>query len=75
MQEAAEAVAALDIAVPQWRRRSRLRAHRNYKLVRREWATAVSAAAEGEGSVEATLPLLRKVADGLVHLRQAESRR
>jgi DNA-binding MarR family transcriptional regulator len=50
------------------------RAHRNYKLVCREWATAVSAAAEGEGSVPATLPLLRKVADGLVHPRQAESR-
>ena len=50
------------------------RAIRNYKLVRREWATAVKTAADSEGDVEATLSLLRTIAAGLIHQRQAPSR-
>jgi DNA-binding MarR family transcriptional regulator len=51
------------------------RAIRNYELVRREWASAVAAAAEGDPATEAALPLLAQVRTGLVRLRQAESRR
>jgi DNA-binding MarR family transcriptional regulator len=51
------------------------RAISNYKLVRREWADAVKAAADGEGEVDSTLPLLRKIAAGLIHQRQAASER
>jgi DNA-binding MarR family transcriptional regulator len=47
------------------------RAIHNYKLVRREWATAVrAAAADGEGAVDEMLPLLRTVAAGLIQQRQ-----
>ena len=51
------------------------RAIRNYALVRREWGTAVAAAAEGDPAVAAAVPLLAKVRAGLVRLRQAERRR
>jgi DNA-binding MarR family transcriptional regulator len=51
------------------------KAIRNYALVRREWGSAVAAAAEGDPAVEAALPLLAKVRAGLVLLRQRESRR
>jgi DNA-binding MarR family transcriptional regulator len=51
------------------------RAIRNYALVRREWGSAVAAAAEGDPAVEAALPLLAKVRAGLVRLRQADGRR
>jgi DNA-binding MarR family transcriptional regulator len=52
-----------------------VKATRNYELVRREWASAVAAAAEGNPTVEAALPLLAKVRAGLVRLRQDERRR
>lgn len=52
-----------------------LRAIRNYELVRREWGSAVAAAAEGDPAVEAALPLLAEVRAGLVRLRQAGGRR
>jgi DNA-binding MarR family transcriptional regulator len=48
---------------------------RNYALVRREWGSAVAAAAEGDPAVEAALPLLAKVRAGLVRLRQGDGRR
>jgi DNA-binding MarR family transcriptional regulator len=48
---------------------------RNYALVRREWGSAVAAAAESDPAVEAALPLLAKVRAGLVRLRQGNSRR
>jgi DNA-binding MarR family transcriptional regulator len=48
---------------------------RNYALVRREWGSAVAAAAEGDPAVETALPLLAKVRAGLVRLRQGDSRR
>jgi DNA-binding MarR family transcriptional regulator len=51
------------------------RAIRNYALVRREWASAVAAAADGDPDVEAALPLLANVRAGLVLRRQANSRR
>jgi DNA-binding MarR family transcriptional regulator len=51
------------------------RAIRNYELVRREWGSAVAAAAEGDPAVEAALPLLAKVRTGLVRLRQGDDRR
>jgi DNA-binding MarR family transcriptional regulator len=51
------------------------RAIRNYELVRREWGSAVAAAAEGDPAVEAALPLLAKVRTGLVRLRQGDGRR
>jgi DNA-binding MarR family transcriptional regulator len=50
------------------------RAVRNYALVRHEWGSAVAAAAEGDPAVETALPLLAKVRDGLVRLRQADGR-
>jgi DNA-binding MarR family transcriptional regulator len=50
------------------------KAIRNYALVRREWGTAVAAAAGGDPAVEAVLPLLAKVRAGLGRLRQAEGR-
>ncbi|GAA1614828.1 hypothetical protein GCM10009789_81170 [Kribbella sancticallisti] len=50
------------------------RAISNYALVRQEWGSAVAAAAEDDPTVEASLPLLTKVAAGLVRLRQADSR-
>jgi DNA-binding MarR family transcriptional regulator len=46
----------------------------NYALVRGEWGSAVSAAAEGDPAVEAVLPLLAKVRAGLVRHRQGDSR-
>jgi DNA-binding MarR family transcriptional regulator len=49
------------------------RAISNYKLVRREWATAVKAAADGESDVEATLPLLREIAAGMIQQRQPDT--
>jgi DNA-binding MarR family transcriptional regulator len=48
---------------------------RNYALVRREWASAVAAAAEDDAAVETALPLLGKVRSGLVRQRQGDSRR
>jgi DNA-binding MarR family transcriptional regulator len=51
------------------------RAIRNYALVRREWGSAVAAAAEGDPAVETALPLLAKIRAGLVRLRQGDSRR
>jgi DNA-binding MarR family transcriptional regulator len=51
------------------------KAIRNYELVRREWASAVAAAAEGDPAVEAALPVLAKVRAGLARLRQGDSRR
>jgi DNA-binding MarR family transcriptional regulator len=51
------------------------RAIRNYELVRREWGSAVAAAAEGDPPVETALPLLAKVRAGLVRQRQSEGRR
>jgi DNA-binding MarR family transcriptional regulator len=48
---------------------------RNYELVRREWASAVSTAAAGDPAVEAALPLLAKVRAGLVRLRQDDGQR
>jgi DNA-binding MarR family transcriptional regulator len=48
---------------------------RNYALVRREWASAVATAAEGDPAVETALPLLAKVRAGLVRLRQGDTRR
>jgi DNA-binding MarR family transcriptional regulator len=51
------------------------RAIDNYELVRREWASAVAAAAEGDPAVEKTLPLLAKVRTGLVRMRQDDGRR
>jgi DNA-binding MarR family transcriptional regulator len=50
------------------------RAISNYKLVRREWATAVRAAADGEDDLDATLPLLRQVAAGMIQQRQPDTR-
>lgn len=50
------------------------RAIRNFVLVRSEWAAEVAEAADGAdgaGGVDAALPLLRQIADGLVRLRQA----
>jgi DNA-binding MarR family transcriptional regulator len=51
------------------------KAIRNYALVRREWGSAVAAAAEGDPAVETALPLLAKIRAGLVRLRQGDSRR
>ena len=51
------------------------RAIRNYALVRREWASAVAAAADGDPDVGAALPLLAKVRAGLVRRRQADDGR
>jgi DNA-binding MarR family transcriptional regulator len=51
------------------------RAIRNYELVRREWGSAVAAAAGGDPAVETALPLLAEVRAGLVRQRQAENRR
>ena len=48
---------------------------RNYALARREWASAVAAAAERDPDVEAALPLLANVRAGLVRQRQANGRR
>jgi DNA-binding MarR family transcriptional regulator len=45
------------------------KAIRNYALVRREWGSAVAAAAEGDPAVETALPLLAKIRAGLVRLR------
>jgi DNA-binding MarR family transcriptional regulator len=46
------------------------RAVSNYALVRHEWASAVAEAAADDPDVDATIPLLREVAAGLVRLRQ-----
>jgi len=51
------------------------KAIRNYEIVRREWGAAAAAAADGDPTVEAVLPLLAKVRAGLVRSRQAVSRR
>jgi DNA-binding MarR family transcriptional regulator len=51
------------------------KAIRNYELVRREWASAVTAAAEGDPAVETALPLLAKVRAGLVRQRQDDGLR
>jgi DNA-binding MarR family transcriptional regulator len=48
---------------------------RNYELVRREWASIVATAAEGDPGVGTVLPMLAKVRAGLVRLRQGDSRR
>jgi DNA-binding MarR family transcriptional regulator len=51
------------------------KAIRNYALVRREWASAVAAAVDGDPDVEEALPLLANVRAGLVRARQSASRR
>lgn len=51
------------------------RAIRNYELVRREWASIVATAAEGDPAVETVLPMLAKVRAGLVRRRQGDSSR
>jgi DNA-binding MarR family transcriptional regulator len=51
------------------------KAIRNYALVRREWGSAVAAAAGGDPVFEEALPLLAKVRTGLVRLRQGKTRR
>jgi DNA-binding MarR family transcriptional regulator len=51
------------------------KAIRNYALVRREWGSAVAAAAADDPAVEAALPLLAKVRAGLVGQRHSDSRR
>ena len=51
------------------------KAIRNYALVRREWASAVAEAVDGDPDVAATLPLLANVRAGLVRRRQADGRR
>jgi DNA-binding MarR family transcriptional regulator len=48
---------------------------RNYALVRREWGSAVAAAARGDPAVEKAVPLLAKVRAGLVGLREGDGRR
>jgi DNA-binding MarR family transcriptional regulator len=51
------------------------KAIRNYATVRREWASAVAAAAGGDPDVEAVLPLLASVRAGLVRERRSAGRR
>jgi DNA-binding MarR family transcriptional regulator len=51
------------------------KAIRNYALVRREWASAVAAAVDGEPDVEAALALLANVRAGLVRERRSSGRR
>jgi len=51
------------------------KAIRNYATVRREWASAVAAAVDGEPDIEAALPLLAHVRAGLVRERQSAGRR
>jgi DNA-binding MarR family transcriptional regulator len=46
----------------------------NYALVRREWASAVAAAVDGDLDVDAALPVLAGVRAGLVRARQSSSR-
>jgi DNA-binding MarR family transcriptional regulator len=48
------------------------RAMRNYDLARGEWASAVASAADGDPAVDAILPLLAKIHDGLVRMRQGD---
>lgn len=50
------------------------RAIGNYALVRHEWGSAVATAAEDDAALEASLPLLSKVAAGLIRLRQTDNR-
>jgi DNA-binding MarR family transcriptional regulator len=47
---------------------------RNYTIVRREWASAVAAAVDGDPDIEAALPLLASVRAGLVRARQSGRR-
>jgi DNA-binding MarR family transcriptional regulator len=47
----------------------------NYELVRREWASAVAAAVDGDLDVDAALPVLASVRAGLVRARQSASSR
>jgi DNA-binding MarR family transcriptional regulator len=67
------------VADPEDRRWVRIhptpRAIDNYALVRREWGSAVAAAADNDPAVETALPLLAKVRAGLVRSRQAGSGR
>ena len=67
------------VADPQDRRSVRIyptqKAIRNYALVRREWASAVAAAADGDPDVDAALPLLASVRAGLVRERRSARRR
>jgi DNA-binding MarR family transcriptional regulator len=51
------------------------KAIRNYANVRREWASAVAAAVDGDPDIEAALPLLANVRAALVRERQSASRR
>jgi DNA-binding MarR family transcriptional regulator len=46
------------------------KAIRNFQLVRREWAAAVAEAAPDSARPAGALPLLEKIADGLVRARQ-----
>jgi len=43
---------------------------RNYSIVRQEWASWVASASDDDPAVENALPLLQKVHEGLVQLRQ-----
>jgi hypothetical protein len=47
----------------------------NYALVRREWASAVAAAIDGDLDLDAVLPLLASVRAGLVRARQSAGSR
>jgi DNA-binding MarR family transcriptional regulator len=51
------------------------KAIRNYATVRREWASAVAAAAGGDSDAEAVLPLLASVRAGLVRERRSAGSR
>jgi DNA-binding MarR family transcriptional regulator len=51
------------------------KAVRNYAIVRREWASAVAAAVDGDSGLEAALALLARVRAGLVRERQSAGRR
>src|SRR5215204_6249128 len=51
------------------------KAIRNYATVRREWASAVAAAVDGEPDIEAALPVLAHVRAGLIRERQSAGRR
>jgi DNA-binding MarR family transcriptional regulator len=50
------------------------KAVRNYEIVRREWASAVAAAVDGDADMGAVLPLLADVRAGLVRDRQSAQR-
>jgi DNA-binding MarR family transcriptional regulator len=47
---------------------------RNFAIVRREWASAVAAAVDGDPDIGAALPLLANVRAGLVRARRSAGR-